>query len=271
MSKVGCHVSISGGIDKAPEMARKIGCEAMQIFTRPPQGGPAPKLTSKAIKKFKICEVYIHAPYFINFASENNKIYYGSIGAIKLELERASALGAKYVITHLGSAGGLGKKEALEKTIRALKKIFDGYTGTAKLLLENSAGAGKIIGSKFEELGQILKALKNYPALAGVCLDTQHSFASGYNWKNDFDKNIKILDKTISIKNIKLIHANDSATEAGSLKDRHEHIGKGKIGLEAFKKIAEFAKKNNVDLICETDYPEVIKDIEILKSFIASR
>ncbi|MFH1956246.1 MAG: deoxyribonuclease IV [Patescibacteria group bacterium] len=280
MSKVGCHVSIHGGIDKAPEMAQELGCEIMQIFTRPPAGGRASPLTNEIIKqfkikntKYKIHNTYIHTPYFINLASTNNRIYYGSISAIKTELERASLLGAKYVMTHLGSAKELGEKESLKKVISGLKKIFDGstgspYTGTAQLLLENSAGAGKIIGSNFEELGQILKALKNYNKLAGICLDTQHSFASGYDWKNEFNKNLKILDKTIGLKNVKLIHANDSDSDCGSHKDRHEHIGKGKIGIEGFKNITQFAKKQKIDLIAETDYPGVIKDIRILKELL---
>ncbi|MBU2109601.1 deoxyribonuclease IV [Patescibacteria group bacterium] len=267
MSRIGCHVSISGGIDKAPEMAHEFGCEVMQIFTRSPQGGPVPELTKETIKKFKtectkykIQNTYIHTPYFINLASINNRIYYGSISAIKTELERASLLGAKYVMTHLGSAKELSEKEAIRKTIEGIKKILDGYKGSAKLLIENSAGAGKIIGSNFKEINEILRALKNYSFLAGICLDTQHSFASGW----------EILDKDIGLKNVKLIHANDSASEAGSRKDRHEHIGKGEIGMNGFKKIAQFAKKNKIDLICETDYPGVVEDIKILKNILKS-
>lgn len=274
MSRVGCHVSIAGGVDKAPEMAHEFGCEIMQIFTRSPQGGPVPELKNNVIKsfknnsaKYKIQNTYIHTPYFINLASANNRIYYGSISSIKTELERASLLGAKYVMTHLGSAKELGEKESLKKVIEGLKKILDGYNGSAQLLLENSAGAGKIIGADFQELGQILKNVKN-ESLAGICLDTQHSFASGYDWKNNFDENLKILDKNIGLKNVKLIHANDSASKVGSRKDRHEHIDKGKIGIEGFKKIAQFAKKQKIDLICETDYPGVIKDIKILKKLI---
>lgn len=267
MTQVGCHVSIAGGIDKAPEMAHKLGCEVMQIFTRSPQGGPMPKLTKETIEqfkiqvsRFKIQEIYVHTPYFINLASTNNRIRYGSISAIKTELERASLIGAKYVMTHLGSAKDLPEKEAIKKTVEGLKKIFEGYIGSAKLLIENSAGAGKIIGADFQEIEKILKTLKNYPMLAGICMDTQHGFASGYD-----------LDKTIKLKNIKLIHANDSASDCGSHVDRHEHIGKGKIGLEGFKKIAKFAKQNNINLICETDYPGVIEDIKILKKFISSQ
>lgn len=273
--QVGCHVSIAGGIDKSPETAAALGCEAMQIFTRSPQGGAAAKISEETAKKFKVeCgkykikNIYVHTPYYINLASKNNKIRYGSINAIRMELERASALGAKYVMTHLGSAKELGAEESFKKVIEGLKKILDGYKGTTKLLIENSAGAGDIIGADFEEIGKILSVLNTMPALAGICLDTQHSFASGYDWKNDFDKNMKILGKHIGFKNVKLIHANDSVSEAGSRKDRHANIGDGKIGLGGFKKIARFAKKNKIDMICETAYPGVIQDIKILKDFI---
>ncbi len=272
--RVGCHVSIAGGVDKAPERARELGCDVMQIFTRSPQGGKSPELDEATIKNFKegmkkngIEAVYIHTPYYINLASANNRIRYGSIKAIREELERASALGAKFVMTHLGSAKELGEKEAFKKTVEGLKKVLDGYKGSAKLLIENSAGAGKIIGADFEEIGRIMKAVKS-PRLTGICLDTQHSFASGYDWKNDFAKNMKILDKHIGLKNVKLIHANDSLTEAGSRKDRHSHIGEGKIGIETFKKFATFAKKNNIDMIVETAAPGVLKDMEILKKFL---
>lgn len=279
MTKVGCHVSIAGGVDKAPVRARELGCDVMQIFTRPPQGGKTAELTKEIVEKFKgemkkngIKTVYIHTPYYINLASADNRIRYGSIKAIRDELERASALGAKFVMTHLGSAKEFGYTIAEEKTIAGLEKVLDGYNGSAKLLIENSAGAGKIIGADFEEIGRILKPSKaafNGGGLAGICLDTQHSFASGYDWKNDFSKNIKILEKEIGGKNVKLIHANDSASKAGSRKDRHAHIGKGEIGIEAFKKFARFAKKNKIDLICETAYPGVIKDIKLLKKLIS--
>ncbi len=270
---VGCHVSIAGGVDKAPERAREMGCDVMQIFTRSPQGGKSPELTPEVIREFKLKTtnyklktVYVHTPYYINLASANNRVRYGSIRAIREELERASALGAKYVMTHLGSAKELGEKEAFAKTVEGLEKVLDGYDGSAELLIENSAGAGKIIGADFEEIGKILNEVKSASGgLAGICLDTQHSFASGYDWKNDFAKNMKILDKHIGIENVKLIHANDSLTEPGSRKDRHAHIGEGKIGVEAFKKFVQFAKKNKIDMIVETAAPGVLKDMEILK------
>lgn len=267
---IGAHVSIGGGIENAPKNAFGWGCEVMQIFTRSPQGGKASEITSEIrnkfktqVSKFKIRETYIHAPYYINFASENNRIRYGSLSVIRDELERGSLIGAKFVMTHIGTAKDLGEKEALNKAIEMLKKCLEGYTGTAKILLENSAGAGKIIGDSLAELSKIIKEVNN-PNMAGICLDTQHSFASGYDW-TDFENTIKKIDKEIGIENIKLIHANDSQSDLGSHRDRHEHIGKGKIGLESFKKIVKFAKENNIDMILETEWPEIKKDVSLLK------
>src|SRR3989339_779336 len=277
---IGCHVSIAKGlpagrpgIENAPELAHKLGCEAMQIFTRSPQGGPFPEIPDETAKSFQencqkngIKNVYVHTPYFINLASKNNRIYYGSINSSRKELERASQLGAKYVMTHLGSAKDLGEEESIKKIIESLEKIFEDYSGFAKLLIENSAGAGQIIGSDFKQIGKIFSSTPDFDErLAGVCLDTQHSFASGYDWKNDFNNCIEALDKNIGLKNIKLIHSNDSLTDLNSRKDRHTHIGQGKIGREGFEKLVAFAKENNIDMICETAYPGVVDDIKILK------
>src|SRR3989344_7770280 len=130
---IGCHISIAKGIDKTPEQTAR--------------------LFKKNCQKFGIKNVYIHTPYFINLASKNNRIYYGSINSIRKELERASLLGAKYVMTHLGSAKDLGEEKSLKKTTDALEKIFENYNGSTQLLIENSAGAGQIIGSNFKQIG----------------------------------------------------------------------------------------------------------------------
>jgi deoxyribonuclease-4 len=267
---IGCHVSIAGGIVNAPQRAANLGCEAMQIFTRSPQGGKAPEITPELIKEFelqvasfKLREVYIHAPYYINFASANNRIRYGSVSVIRDELERGSLLGAKYVMTHLGSAKELGQEKSFEKVCEMLQKSLEGYSGSTKLLLENSAGSGEIIGDSLAELSDIIKKVGS-PAIAGICLDTQHSFVSGYDW-TDFEIVREKIEKEIGWQNVKLIHANDSQTEMNSKKDRHEHIGQGKIGSEAFGKIVELAEEKNIDMLCETQLPEVAEDIRILK------
>src|SRR3989338_3233599 len=270
---IGAHISIADGLENAPERALDLGAEVMQIFTRSPQGGPFLEISEEIVKSFKencrkfgIKNVYVHTPYFINLASKNNRIYYGSISSIRKELERASQLEAKYVMTHLGSAKDLGEEESIKKTIEGLEKIFEDYSGSAKLLIENSAGAGQIIGSDFKQIGKIFSSTPDFDEyLAGVCLDTQHSFVSGYNWKNNFTQTIEKIDMDLGFKNIKLIHSNDSLTDFNSRKDRHTHIGQGKIGLDGFEKLAAFAKENNIDMICETAYPGVVDDIKILK------
>ncbi len=269
---IGCHVSIAQGIWKAPARAADLGCEAMQIFTRSPQGGPASAITPDIITNFqtaqkenKIHHVYVHAPYYINLASQNNRIRYSSVKIIRDELERASLLKAQAVIVHPGTAKDLGVKPAIKKIITMLKKCLTGYQGSTQLLLENSAGAGHIIGSDLTELATIIQQVNN-PHLTGICLDTQHSFASGYNWKK-FAPTLAQINSEIGLAKIKLIHANDSLTECGSKKDRHAHIGKGLIGTQVFSQLVTWAQKNNVDMILETKLDEVAKDIQLLKKF----
>lgn len=269
---IGCHVSIADSIAEAPKRADNLGCECFQVFTRSPQGGKAPELTPELIEKFKLkiakyklSNFVIHTPYYINFASANNRIRYGSSSVVRDELERASLLGAKYAMTHLGSAKELGLPEALKQTAEMIQKSLDEYNGSAKLLIENSAGAGEIIGDDLAEIAKIIKLTGN-KNIAGICLDTQHSFASGYDW-NDFEKTLQKIDKEIGLENIKLLHVNDSVSELGSHIDRHAHIGQGKIGLPAFGKIVAFAQKNNIDMICETEHEGVKEDMEILKKF----
>jgi deoxyribonuclease-4 len=270
--KIGCHVSIAGGIHNAPKRAFDLGAECLQIFTRSPQGGKAPELTkeilesfSAQIKEYKLGAVVVHTPYYINFASVNNRIRYGSISVVRDELERASLIGAQYVMTHLGSAGELDEDEATDKTIEMLKKTLDGYAGSAELLIENAAGSGKIMGATFSQIKKIIKGVA-HPKLNGICMDTQHSFASGYDWR-DFDATLKKIDAELGLEKIKLIHANDSLTDLASKKDRHAHIGQGLIGTEAFQKIVQFAEKNGIDMVLETDHDAVKEDIELLKNF----
>lgn len=272
---IGCHVSIAGGVQNAPKRAADLGCEAMQIFTRSPQGGKAPEFTERIISEFKneceknkIATTVVHTPYYINFASANNRIRYGSVSVLRDELERASLLGAKYVMTHLGSAGELPEEEAIQKTIEMISKSLEGYNGSAELLIENSAGAGKIIGDTFSEIAEILEGV-NHHKLTGICLDTQHSFASGYDWKN-FKNTLQKIDSEIGLEKIKLIHTNDSQTEFGSHKDRHEHLGKGLIGIEALENILCFAKEKNIDMILETEHEFVKEDITLLKTLRAN-
>lgn len=267
--KIGAHVSGAGDLSLAPQRAKEVGCECFQFFSRPPQGGSAKPIIDKLANNFKAnmkkygqTECYIHTPYYINLASANNKIYHGSINVIREELERGSQLGVKYVMAHLGSAKDLGDEKGIAKVIKGITKILKGYKGKTEFLIEISAGAGYIIGDTFEEIALIIKGVKNN---IGVCFDTAHAFASGYDLRDEksVKETFEKFDGILGLEKLKLIHANDSKVELNSKKDRHEHIGEGYIGLEGFKAIVKFAKSKKINMIIET--PKDGKDIDNIK------
>lgn len=297
--KFGAHVSIAGGIENAPKRAHGLGCECFQIFSRSPHGGKAAEIPEEKANEFKkerekyeLKNCYVHTPYYINLASANNRIYYGSISAIRKELEVASLIGARAVVTHLGSARELGKVEAEKKLIEGLKKIFQqspasnkgkkipplkrevrGISGEieykAILLLEITAGTGEIMGDTFEEMAYFIegaeKEIRNNKL--GVCFDTAHAFASGYDLRNKeaVKKTFDQFDKIIGLERLKLIHCNDSMADIGSHIDRHDNIGNGKIGMEGFRAILSDKRLRNMDFIIETPNGKEKGDIEILK------
>ncbi|MFC1687222.1 deoxyribonuclease IV [Patescibacteria group bacterium] len=259
----GMHVSIAGSIALAPQNAHNSQCECFQMFSRSPRGGPAPKLTQSLIDEFKsTCKkhgfekYYIHTPYYINLASANNRIRFGSIEVIREELERGSLLGVEYVMTHLGSAKDLGDTAALKQVGEGLKKILAGYKGNSILLLENSAGAGKVVGDTFKDLNFLLKQTKltTSKPQAAVCFDTCHAFASGYDLrsKKEVQHTLGQFDQHIGLEYLKLIHANDSQAGLGEHKDRHEHLGMGNIGLNGFRALVNHPKLKKVDMVLET-------------------
>lgn len=274
----GAHVSISSGIPNAPANAAVLGCEVFQMFSRSPRGGKAALITPETgrafraeCKKYKQAASYIHAPYYINFASKNNRIRYGSIAVIRDELERASALGVKAIMTHLGSAKDTTPEQAVKITAEGIVKVLKGYKGNAKLLLELSAGSGEIIGDTFEEMGEIIKLAEKKLGkknIIGVCLDTAHIFASGYDIrdKKSVAATFKAFDKAIGLKRLGVIHANDSMVGLGEKKDRHQHLGRGKIGVEGFRALVRHPRLKNVDMVMETPSQAGMKrDIILLK------
>jgi deoxyribonuclease-4 len=276
---IGAHISAAGGVQNAPLNAHKHGAECYQFFSRSPQGGKVADLTPKIIQEFKsnnkkyhFKNFYIHSPYYINLASSNNRIFWGSISALKEELKRGSQLNVRGMMFHIGSAKDLGQKQAMAKVIRGLKEVVKDYTGSCQPLLEISAGAGLIIGDSFEEIAEIIKKTetKKNKGLLGVCFDTAHAFESGYDLKNQkaVKKTFDDFNKIIGLKRLKVIHANDSKTELGSHSDRHEHLGYGKIGLGGFQAIIKYFqnKKIKIDFIMETPTDEgILKDIKLLK------
>jgi deoxyribonuclease-4 len=278
--RIGLHVSAAGGVENAPENAKEVGAECFQFFSRSPRGGGAPVISDEQAELFKQrCkdygfESYIHTPYYINFASKNNKIYHGSIAVVREELERGSKLGVKYVMTHMGSAkdhipnGSVDvPKEAIQQAIKGLKEIFKGDPDfSTQLLLEISAGSGAVLGDTFEELAELLEGLGRKDV--NICLDTCHLFASGYDLrtKEVIDETMKKFKKTLGLSRLKLVHMNDSKKELGAHRDLHEHMGKGAIGEAGIKAILHHPDFQNVNFILETKHDSFIKsDLEFLK------
>ena len=260
--KFGHHVSIAGGVFNAPINAAMIGGETFQIFTRSPRGGAAPKLTPEIVKLFKAnCEqfgfenYYVHTPYYINFASTNLKIYQSSIRIIREELERSSILGVRAAMTHLGSSKDTTRTKAIEMVSAGLIKALTGYQGGTQFLIEIAAGAGNIIGDAFEEVAAIIQKVQpKVKTTLGVCFDTAHAFASGYDLKTAtaVNQTFKAFDQTIGLDRLVLIHGNDSKVDLNSRLDRHWHIGKGKIGLAGFTAIINHPRLKKMDMILET-------------------
>lgn len=259
----GAHVSAAGGVWHAPANSAAIGGEVFQFFSRSPQGGPAPELTKDVVAKFKAAMTehhqvacYIHTPYFINFASATARIAHGSVSIVRQELERGSALGVTAIMTHLGSGRDVGRNAAVKATISGLLDVLKGYDGKTTLLLENAAGAGEIIGDTFIELGMILDGIfKKLPqAPVGVCVDTCHAFASGYDLRTaaGVTAALKEFDQHIGLSKLSLFHLNDSLTDLGARKDRHADLGAGKIGHAGFTAIATHTTLKSINGILET-------------------
>lgn len=275
--KIGAHVSIAGGVNKAPDNAAAIGAEIFQMFTRSPQGGPAPKLTDEIVASFfagcekhKLAEWVVHAPYYINLASEKEFLQKSSVRVLREELERDSLLKAKYLMFHPGSAKAVGAAEGMKLVIENCRRILDGYDGHTGLLVEISAGAGEVMGDTFEEIAEMIHAIdddKSLKSKMNVCFDTQHAFGSGYDLRDEeaVHETFGLFDKLIGLDRLKMSHCNDSKIELGGKKDRHEHIGEGFIGSKGFAAILAHPKLQNMNLYCETEHDKVAEDIVKLK------
>lgn len=279
--RFGAHVSASGGLWKAGANGAELGCEIIQIFSRSPQMWAAKPISDEDAAKFKdamqendIQDVYIHAPYLINLASPNNKTRHGSVAILRQELERGSQLGVKAMMFHPGSAKEVGRIEGVQMVVNGLNRILDGYAGSCQLLIEISAGAGEVMGDEFEEIAAFLNGAERGKEI-GVCFDTQHAFASGYDLrtKEDVDKTFADFDELIGLKRMIVSHCNDSKVDFEAHKDRHQHLGHGFIGADAFKYIVQHPGLQHIDLILETPFDgeeeqgSRHEDLELLKKF----
>ncbi len=245
--RIGIHASIAGSYVTALESARKLGCNALQIFSSSPrmwQGGPAriPEVDAAAFRarraELGLGPLVIHANYLINLAAVQPMLRTRSIQAFHDELVRAVALGADFIVVHPGSRGEATPEQAVSTVIESVKQGSKRISlGNLRILIENTAGMGVAVGSRLEELAEILAGLRDVPAAA--CLDTAHLFAAGYDIKSEsgLTSAIDLIETTVGLDRVPIFHVNDSKIPLGGRVDRHENIGEGKIGAEAFARI----------------------------------
>ncbi|KKP36007.1 MAG: putative endonuclease 4 [candidate division TM6 bacterium GW2011_GWF2_32_72] len=268
---LGAHMLISDGFDKAIEKGESINCTAIQIFTKSNRQWRAKQITEKEISDFKLAwknssvEVVIaHASYLINLASPDKDIQKKSIEALAIELERCEQLGIPYLVLHPGSSLESSIQDALLIVAENIDNALEQISTKTNILLETMAGQGSSLGKTFEQLAEIRKHIKHKEKI-GFCFDTCHAFAAGYDFSNP--KSYKIMwkhfDDVLGLANLKAIHVNDSKFDQGSQKDRHENIGKGKIGIEAFRLIMNDKNLINVPKILETPKDKDLKEDQI--------
>ena len=263
--RVGVHTSIAGSIENAVLRAAEIGCDTFQMFSANPRGwrtlDPSPQECEQfraTRKEHDLSPLVIHDNYLINLASADGEIRRKSVAAFRTELVRALALGADYLVAHPGSSKGSTVPEALRTCVESLKEAAAGLSLEGLMvLIENTAGQGSAIGRSFEEVAEIVAgASRELPV--GACIDTAHSFAAGYSIHTPagLSRMVKELDRIVGISKVRIIHANDSKVAFDSHVDRHEHIGKGQIGEEAFGRIVRHPKLRGIPFICETPLDE---------------
>lgn len=278
---LGAHMSIEGGFDKAIDRGKSIRCTTIQIFTKSNTQWRAVPLKKSVIEDFRIKKeesgispVFGHNCYLINLASNDKEIYKKSMETLLAELSRCETLGIPFLVMHPGSHMGAGEKEGMKRIAESLDEIFDKITNyKVQIALETTAGQGRNVGYRFEQIAEIIGLMK-YKKRAGVCLDTCHIFAAGYDIrdKKSYEKTIDEFDRIIGIGRLMAIHMNDSKKELGSRVDRHWHIGKGFIGLEAFRLIMNDERFRKIPKVLETpkeaDMKEDVMNLRVLKSLL---
>jgi deoxyribonuclease-4 len=263
MVKVGVHVSIAGSLDLAVDRAVDAGCDVFQQFSRNPRGWGYKPLSDEdcAIYRSKITATGIipvdHMPYLPNLASPKPDVYEKSVATLTAEFDRCGRLGIPYLVTHLGHHLGDGIAGGRERVIRAINTALGNSDTPVMLLLENTAGEKNSVGSSFEHIRGILDGLESLER-TGICFDTCHAFAAGYELRTDegIAETLEQFDEQVGMNNLRVVHLNDTKGERGSGLDRHEHIGMGFIGEKGFRHILHHPALKNLPLICETPVDE---------------
>jgi len=259
--RLGSHMSIAGGVDQAPLRGKEVGCDTIQVFTKSNRQWHAKRLTDREVEAFKanlaatgMGPVVAHDCYLINLAAPGGPLWKKSVAAFRAELERAERLGIPYLVTHPGSHVGAGEAEGIRRVAEALNALHAALPGhRVQVLLETTAGQGTSLGYRFEQLAAILDEVEQ-PDRVGICLDTCHVFAAGYDIRSQdgYRRTLEELDACLGLRRLKAIHLNDSKGGLGSRVDRHEHIGKGRLGLAPFRHLLNDPRLRRVPMILET-------------------
>ncbi len=258
--RFGAHVSIAKHLYSAVDRARESSCEAFQIFPGNPRGwktGPFPEREVAEFKERRLAAglgpVVIHLPYLVNLASQTPRIAEASVLSLKDAVAKAIILDAEFLVMHPGSHGGGGTDMGIARLTAGLNEVLKEDFGQAKLLLENTAGAGNTLGSTMAEIGSIIDAAGGDERL-GLCFDTCHAFAAGYDLATEkgLDQTLHEIDELIGLDRLKVVHANDCKGKLGSHLDRHQHIGRGRIGLGGFERLVNHPALADQPFIIET-------------------
>jgi deoxyribonuclease-4 len=264
MMLLGAHVSISGAIHMSVDRAVELGCTTFQIFTRNPRGWTYTKLKKAEVDEFRrkseaagFSVAMAHMPYLPNIASPKKDIYEKSVRSLVAELERCGALGLELLVVHVGSHLGAGLEKGVEQVANAVNRAVEAVDNQVKVLLENMAGQRNSCGSRFEDIAEILSRVKNADRV-GVCLDTCHLLAAGYDIRSEeaVDATISRFDKVVGLNRLWAVHLNDSKGALGSGLDRHEHIGMGNIGENGFKAFINHPDIRDKPMVIETPEDE---------------
>ncbi len=268
---LGAHLSIAGGLHRAIGSASALGCNVLQIFTKNASTWREKQLAENEIETFQkarkeagISCVASHTSYLINIAGPDEKKSAMSFAALKQELIRCSQLGLDHAILHPGSHMGAGEDEGIQHAADMLNRLFEQTSGIAtRLLLETTAGQGDCVGHALGQLADIVNRVADQNRV-GICLDTCHIFAAGYDISTEegYDRTMAEFERLIGFDRLFAIHVNDSKRECGSRVDRHEHIGKGRIGLPGFKLIMNDARLRPIPKILETPKREAGRDAD---------
>lgn len=259
--RLGVQVSIAGRMYEAIGRALSLGCNTMQIFSRDPRQWRRGRISPEEIEEFRarrrdsgISPVFVHIPYLANLASPYSVLYKDSIRAYIEDIKETEALGAEYLVTHMGSHKKSGEQGGIRRLTSALNKILERTKKSpVKILLENTSGSGSWLGYKFEHSRQIIDGIEQNNRI-GICFDTCHGYAAGYDLATDegYQKTLSQLEKIVGLSRLRLIHLNDTKDKIASHRDRHEHIGKGKIGLEGFRRLVNDRRLRDIPFILET-------------------